>query len=378
MRKHRDVSEVAVLFRRNVNRFAGVILAVVLLAGVCSADSGPKNVILLIGDGMGIGHITAARCVGPGRNGRLAIDTMPVTGLVITHSANALVTDSAAAGTALATGYKTNNGTISQSPDGKPLVSLLKLAQKLGKSTGIISTKFITDATPAAFVANVPKRSQREDIARQMMDSRVDVILGGGSEDFIPKSAGGARSDERNMVEEAKANGYDVVDTLDKMNSADGKRILGLFASGSMTGKRPEPTLEEMTAKALTVLSRNPKGFFLMSEGAKIDSEAHSNNASGVVRELLDFDNAVRVALEFARKDRRTLVVVTADHDTGGLCVLEPGQDDSAFKAGWVTGGHTGNMVAVYAYGPGSLRFTGTHDNTEIPRLIAGLWGQKL
>jgi alkaline phosphatase len=361
-----------------LNQLLFVLITSFLVCVQCAADSPPKNVILLAGDGMGIGHITAARIAGPGRDGRLAIDSMPVTGVVLTHSANALVTDSAAAGTALATGHKTNNGTISQTPEGKPLVSLLKLAQTLGKAGGIISTKFITDATPAVFVSNAAKRSQRETIAKQTIESGAQVILGGGREDFLPRKDGGARSDEVNLLDEAKRLGYQVVQSREEMASANGGRILGLFAESSMTDGDSEPTLAEMTAKAISVLARNPKGFFLMSEGAKIDSEAHANNAEGVVREVLDFDKAVQTALEFAKKDKQTLVVVTADHDTGGLSVLEPSNDNQPFKAGWTTGGHTGNMVLVYAYGPGAVRFTGTHDNTEIPNIIANLWGKKL
>lgn len=360
-------------------RLSLAILTVLVVSGYCVAYSSPKNVILLIGDGMGIGHITAARCAGPGRNGKLALDTMPVTGLVITHSANALVTDSAAAGTALATGCKTNNGIISQTTEGKPLMSLLKLARSMGKSGGVISTKFITDATPAAFLANASKRNQREDIAKQMIESGAEVILGGGKEDFLPRSAGGSRSDDLNLLVEAAERGYQVVDSAGAMSSAENNRpILGLFAQGSMSGKRPEPTLAEMTAKALSMLSSNPKGFFLMVEGAKIDSEAHGNNAEGVVREVLDFDDAVRTALDFAAENKSTLVVVTADHDTGGLAVLERSDENQAFKAGWTTGGHSGNMVPLYAYGPGAIRLTGTHENAQIPKIIAGLWGKRL
>ena len=187
----------AILLLRKFQVRSVLVVVLALAAASCLAGSGPKNIILLIGDGMGFGHITAARCAGPGRDGRLAIDTMPVTGLSLTHSANALVTDSAAGGTALATGVKTTNGTISQSPDGKPLRSILELARGLGKSAGIISTKFITDATPAVFVAHVARRSQREDIAAQMIESGAEVILGGGKEDFVGKSAGGSRSTKR-------------------------------------------------------------------------------------------------------------------------------------------------------------------------------------
>jgi len=361
---------------RTLNR--RLLLIALVLAAACPGSAGPRNIILLIGDGMGIGHITAARCAGPGRDGRLAIDTMPVTGLALTHSANALVTDSAAGGTALATGVKTSNGTISQTPDGKPLKSILEIARDMGKSTGIVSTKFITDATPAVFVAHASKRSQREDIAAQMVASGVDVILGGGKQDFLPKSAGGTRSDDRNLLDEAKKLGFDVFDTADAMSASTSDRILGLFAPSSMTSERPEPTIAEMTAKAISILARNQKGFFLMSEGAKIDSEAHANNAAGVVRELLIFDDAVKAALEFAKKDGSTLVVVTADHDTGAMSVQEPNEKNPKFTAGWVSGGHSGNMVAVYAFGPGAQAFTGTHDNTEIPRIMANLWDMTL
>ncbi len=366
------------LQRLNRRSFVPAIFLATALASSCLAGQSPKSIILLIGDGIGIGHITAARCAGPGRDGRLAMDTMPVTGLGLTHSANALVTDSAAAGTALATGGKTSNGTISQTPDGRRLESILEIARDMGKSTGIVSDKFITDATPAAFVAHVPRRGQREDIAAQMIASGVNVILGGGKQDFVPKSAGGARSDDRNLLDEAGKLGFDVFETADAMTASAAERIIGLFAPSTMTGKRPEPTLPEMTAKAISTLARNGKGFFLMSEGGKIDSEAHANNAEEVVREMLTFDDAVRASLDFAKKDSSTLVVVTADHNTGGMSVHEPNQDNPKFTAGWTTGGHSANMVPIYAFGPGAELFTGTHDNTEVPRIMAKLWGKGL
>ena len=312
------------LRRLNGRPLAVMMLAMMALASSCMAGGGPRSIILLIGDGMGIGHITAARCAGPGRDGRLAIDTMPVTGLALTHSANALVTDSAAAGTALATGVKTTNGTISLTPDGKRVESVLELAREMGKSTG------------------------------------------------------GARSDERNLLDEARKLGFDVVETAEAMTASASDRIIGLFAQSSMTSERPEPTVAEMTSKAISTLSRNPKAFFMMSEGAKIDSEAHANNAAGVVKEMLMFDDAVRAALDFAKKDKATLVVVTADHNTAGMSVQEPNKENPKFTAGWASGGHSANMVAIYAFGPGAEQFTGTHDNTEIPRIMARLWGKKL
>jgi alkaline phosphatase len=359
-------------------RFAPTMLVLLLLASSCMAAETVNSVILLIGDGMGVGPISSARCEGPGRSGKLAVDTMPFTGFALTYSADALVTDSAAAGTALATGVKTNNGTISMTPDGKSVTSILEVARDMGKSTGIISTKSITDATPAVFVAHADSRAKNDEIALQMIASGVNVILGGGERAFKPKSAGGSRTDEKNLMDEAKSGGYDVFGTVEDMNKSKSAKILGLFASDSMASQRPEPTLAEMTSKAVSVLSANGKGFFLMSEGGKIDSEAHLNNAAGVVREMLMFDDAIRAALDFAKKDTHTLVIVTADHDTGGMAVKDPDANSPKFTAGWVTMGHTGNMVPIYAFGPGAERFTGTHDNIEIPKTIAELWGQKL
>lgn len=350
------------------------LIVMVLLASSCFAGPAPKNIILLIGDGMGIGHVTAARCGGPGQEGRLTIDSMPVTGFSITYSANSMVTDSAAAGTALATGTKTNNGTISMTPDGKNLRSILKVARDMGKSTGVISTTSIVDATPAVFYANALNRGLGEDIAAQLVASRVNVALGGGKSNFIPESAGGKRKDGRNILEEAKKRGYDVFDTADAMAKSNSDRMIGLFDFGPNS----VPSIADMTSKAISVLSKNNKGFFLMSEGGLIDPNAHGGNAGGVVRETLMFDDAVRVALDFAKKNADTLVVVTADHETGGLAVHQGDEQNPKFTGHFVSGGHSANMVPIYAFGPGAELFGGTHDNTEIPKICAGLWKQKL
>lgn len=328
---------------------------------------------------MGIGPVTAARCAGPGVSGKLAMDTMPVTGFALTHPANALVTDSAASATALATGVKTNNGMIAMDPAGNSLRTILEAARDAGKSTGVISTKSVTDATPAAFVSHVPSRGRMFDIAEQMVTSGIDVILGGGLVYFLPESVeGGKRADGRDLLAYAKDRGYDVFSTAEGMSKSTSRRMIGLFTEGSMTTNPPEPSIAEMTVKAMNTMASNPRGFFLMSEGAQIDSEAHGNNTAGVVKQTLLFDDAIRAALDFAKERGDVLVIVTADHDTGGMGVENPDKDNPKVKAGWTTGGHTGNMVPIYAYGPGAQEFAGTHDNTEIAKICARLWGLKL
>lgn len=353
-------------------------ILVFLLAASCLSAQPPQNIILMIGDGMGVGHISAARVAAAGSDGRLAMDTMPFTGLIVTHPAQGLVTDSAAAATAMATGRRVSNGSVSMDGDGNRLRTIVQLARELGKATGIISTKSVTDATPAAFVSSVRSRSEHDEIAAQLITSGADVVLGGGRKHFLPSGDGsGARKDARDLLAEARALGYDVVDTAEGMVGSAAEKMIGLFAPDSMTTRAPEPSLAEMTARAIDLLARRENGFFLMAEGAQIDTYAHANNVEETIRQTLLFDEAVRVALDFAAKDGRTLVVVTADHDTGGMALLD-GDGGSAYKAGWVGGGHTGNMVPLYAFGPGAERFTGTHDNTRIPTLFAELWGLSL
>jgi len=375
-----DLSLEVVMHRKTTTqRIVLLVLLLSLLSLSCYAANAPKNIVLMIGDGMGVGVITAARCAGPGTNGRLAMDTMPVIGLAKTHPAKSLVTDSAASATALATGVKTNNGTLSMDPDGKTLRTILEAAHESGRSTGIVSTKFITDATPAAFVSHVASRSQRTDIADQMISSRVDIILGGGRKDFVTKTETcDGRTDGRNLLGEAASKGFKVISSRDEMMEVTSGKVLGLFVSDIMTAESPEPTLQEMTQCALNCLDDNKKGFFLMSEGGTIDSNEHANNADGAVKQTLEFDKAISLVLDFAKKRRDTLVVVTADHETGGMGVLNADEDHPKFTAGWICGGHTGNMVPIFAYGPGSEFFSGVHDNTDIPKIFSKLWKCKL
>ena len=355
-------------------RRIAILLTLVILAASCGfASQTPKSIVLIIGDGMGIGAITAARCAGPGPDGRLVMDSMPVTGFLLTHSANALVTDSAAAATALATGVKTNNGMISMTPDGARLRTILEVARELGKSTGVVTTDGLVAATPAAFYAHVHNRGQGDDIAAQVVPSRINVAFGGGRGSFVSKTeTEGGRADGRDMLAEARKRGYDVVGNAEEMHESKSDRIIGLFAESS------NPSLADMTAKAIAVLSRNPHGFFLTIEHSWPDKGGHGNNRDQVVKGVLELDAALRKALDFAESDDQTLIVVTADHETGGLAVQNPDDKNPFFKPQWTGGGHTGNMVALYAFGPGSERFSGTHDNTDIPRIFAEFWDAKL
>lgn len=342
-------------------------ILILLFALPCLGAQAPKNVILMIGDGMGVAQISLARLSLGASSQPLFMDTLPYAAFVNTQSANAVVTDSAAAGTALATGYKTNNGMISVLPDGTPVETILESAVKLRKAVGLVTTTTITHATPASFGAHVNSRGDEGDIAIQYIEKKIDVLLGGGRAMFAPKTSKGGRD----LLGEAERAGYVIVDSRDSLLSARGSKLLGLFQDGALTTDPPEPTLAEMTEKAIQVLSADNDGFFLMVEGGQIDWRCHDNDRVGTIKQVLQFDLAVGKALDFARHNGNTLLIVTADHETGGLAIT--GNDSIS----WGSKGHTGATVPLLAYGPGAERFCGVLDNTDVPKRIAELWRVK-
>jgi alkaline phosphatase len=381
-----------------VTTCAVVVVLVVCRAGVsraCKVDrkagraadaSGrPRAIILLIGDGMGEAQRTAARWQAVGQSGQLAMDAMPVSGWSCTGSADSSVTDSAAAATALATGVKTNNGMISIDPYSNTLTTILEQAQARGMAVGLVTTVQMAHATPAAFASHVSNRNLMTEIASQMMDHQVDVLLGGGEDEFLPGAEtgcypqAGERMDGRNLVDEAVAVGYTYVCTPTAFAAVPvtTTHLLGLFADEGMT--RPfSPTLAQMTQEAVDILSQDPQGFFLMVEGGQIDWACHDNDAANAISDTIGFDEAVAVAQDYASLNPNTLVIVTGDHETGGMSVtLNPmgslGEDgpfrmpdDTPFYVNWTTGGHTSANVPTTAQGAFSSLLAGTDENTLI------------
>ncbi|MGM0415069.1 MAG: alkaline phosphatase [Bacillota bacterium] len=285
-----------------------------------------KNVILLVGDGLGMGQIDVTRYLAGGKDHELELMKLPETANMMTSSTEG-VPDSAAAGTAMSTGHKVYNGAVAMNEAGEELDSVLDFAQTKNKATGVISTNTVTDATPAAFIASVEDRGMGAEIAKQGLENEVDVMLGGGREDFTEEEAG------EDLIAQAEEAGYQYAsdkDELADISSADGK-ILGLFNDSYMNYINDrddldsnEPSLEQMTKKAIEVLSEDEDGFFLMAEGARIDHAAHAADIPGVVAETLDFDASVKAAVDFAEENEDTLVIVTADHETLGLSATEP------------------------------------------------------
>lgn len=341
-----------------------------------------KNVIFCIGDGMGLSQtaFTAIQELGP--DGLLNMQKMPVVGITKTHSLDSLATDSPAAGTALATGVKTNSLMIGMTPDGTKYQTIMEAAKDAGLRTGIAVNVQITDATPAVFGAHVKSRYDDEAvIAEQLLANKFNVLLGSRKEFFLPKTAPGSkRKDNRNLIAEAKEMGYEYVETAEQLNSATKPYLLGLFEHKLLTSEQPVPSLAEMTEKAIQVLTvegTENSGFFLMIEGHQIDWACHQNNADKLVKQTLIFDDAVKVALDFAEADGQTLVVVVADHETGGLTIRTRtygGKAQEAYPA-WSHDNHTGTPVPIYAYGPQAFVFTGVYDNTEVPKKLAKLLG---
>lgn len=335
-----------------------------------------RNIIFMIGDGTGLVQITSGQLNIAGRDGRLYMQTMPVIGLSKTYSADNLITDSAAGGTAFSCGEKTNNGMLGQLPDGTKCKTILEMAEEKGLSTALVVTSGITHATPAAFASHVVSRNMQDVIAEQYLDSGVDVFLGGGYEYFIPNTeADSKRKDERNLLSEFESKGYEILKTKEDLSTAESDKLLGVFAKEGLERTEKEPALAAMTAKALDVVSQNEKGFFMMVEGSQIDWGGHANDAQYVLREVKDFDEAVKVALDFAVKDGETLVVLTADHETGGMTLQEQENNGKEMQIFWTSTHHTGVPVAVLAYGPEAIQFTGWQNNIEIGQKMAKLLG---
>jgi len=249
------------------------------------------------------------------------------TAYMVNDTADSTVTESAAAAVQMATGVKVLARSIGIGPDGKVLKTILEMARERGKSTGLVTTSGITDATPAAFVTHVERRSEEERIAEQLVNSNVNILFGGRKGFFLPEVEKGRRKDARDLIHEAKQNGYEFVSTVEEMKKAQGEKILGLFNPGNMLFEidrkgSQEPSLAEMTSKALDVLSRNKKGFFLLVEAGRIDHAAHMNDIGALIWDTLAFDEAIRVTYEFQKAHPDTLLIITADHETGGLAML--------------------------------------------------------
>lgn len=328
-----------------------------------------KNVILLIGDGTGLAQITAGQNATVGPDGLLHMQTMPVTGIVKTHSSDNLITDSASGATAYSCGLKTYNGAIGMNPDQVPCKTILELAEEKGLSTGLVSTSSITHATPASFAAHVEQRSMQEEIAADFLDSGVEVFLGGGVKWFSEDQ----RSDSLDLIGQFEEAGYQVLRTGQELQNSTSSRLLGLFAEDGMERNEGEPSSGEMAKKALEILSEDEDGFFLMIEGSQIDWAGHGNDSEYLVREVEDFDHAVKAVLDFAREDGETLVVLTADHETGGMTLQRQVADGDSLEVYWTTGYHTGIPVPLMAYGPNALEFMGWRDNTYVGQKLSEL-----
>ena len=322
-----------------------------------------KNIIFMIGDGMGLEQLSTAWIV---NNRHLNItDNFPYVGLQWTYSANKLVTDSAAAGTALFTGSKTNNGMLAMSPDGQPLETLPEYARSKGWKTGMSVVCRICDATPAAYAAHHANRDSLYSITSQMVDCGLDFISGGGLKWWEN------RPDGRDLTAEVEAKGYTFVKDIESLKAVEEGPVIALTAYTELPPALDRGTEhQEAVLKALELLDDNKKGFFLMVEGSCIDDWCHANKVGFAVEEILDFDRTVGAVLEWAAKDGETLVIVTADHSTGAMTLLAGNVEGQSVAVNYANTGHNGVAIPVYAWGPGAEKFVGIYENAELSQMI--------
>jgi alkaline phosphatase len=347
-----------------------------LTAPLAPADESakPQNVILIIGDGMGAGALQLTSLYQHKAEGKLTFQQFPVSSHCTTLNIATGVTDSAAAATALASGRKTDNGSLGLTPDNLRLTPFTELAHAGGRSVGLITSDALTGATPAGFYAHVDTRGAYQGVADDAASCGYEILIGNHNARpwFVPKAAGGQRTDTRNLLGEMAAAGYTVVEDLTSFAAAPaGARALGFMAKGTLD---PEACLAQLTETALARLSKNDKGFFLMVECTITDGGGHGNNPELTVRGTLQVDWAARVAADFAQQRGDTLVLVTADHETGGLSSSVTNASSGKLVINYTTTSHTGAPVPLYAYGPGAHLFRGKVDNTDVAKNIARLW----
>lgn len=319
----------------------------------------------MIGDGMSLMHMYSAWTA---NRGKLYLDNCQTVGLSKTYCADRLITDSGAGGTALATGKKTNYHYVGVDVDGNPLPSLTDLANNKGLSSGIVVTCRLTDATPADFCANNTDRDDAYGIAADYTACDVDFIFGGGSRYFEN------RPDRRNFFSEMKKKGYQTPHNWNELSGIKNGKVLAVVDTLDL----PEPgirkdILARASLKAIDILSQNDKGFFLMIEGSQLDDYGHFNDLDLLMQEVADFDKTIEKVYEWAARDGETLVIVTADHETGGLTLVGGDLQKGEIVGKFSTGGHSGVMVPVYAFGPGSENFSGIYENTDVFEKIKAL-----
>lgn len=360
--------------RQNINfapiYYLGLWLALFTLLESCRVQQLPppenataRNIIFLIGDGMGLGHISAALYA---NDNSLNLEQFTHIGFQKTYSANDLITDSAAGATAFACGVKTYNGAIGLTTDSAACETILEELQEQGYATGLIATATIVHATPAAFAAHQPIRVFYEEIAEDLAASGIDYLVGGGKRYFDRRE-----KDERDLIREMEGKNYYVTNYLehelkDLVPSPMSRFCYFAADKHPLTKAAGRDYLPRAVSMGVSYLGRRSSvGFFLMAEGSMIDWGGHSNDGGLVIEETKDFDRAVKEALNFARRDGETLVIVTADHESGGMA-LNPGSSFESVNASFTTNGHTAAMVPVFAYGPGAELFEGIYENTEI------------
>lgn len=325
-----------------------------------------KNVILMIGDGMSLMHVYTAWAA---NRGKLWLENAQATGLSKTWAVKKLVTDSGSGGTSLATGVKTVYHAVGVDPEGKPLTSLVDVAKELGKDAGMAVTCRLWDATPCDFCCHNIDRDKEEELVGDYPTSGVDFVFGGGAQKFTN------RKDGRDIFKELQKKGYHVSRTLDDFFAYDkNSRIFAVpYDKDTPLPDERGDLLARASMKGISLMNQNKNGFFMMIEGSQLDDYGHFNQLDLLMKETLDFDKTIGEVMKWAAKDGETLVVVTADHETGGLTLVNGNKDEGSVECCFSSKDHTGAMVPVYAFGPGAENFTGIFENTDVFKKIKKL-----
>ncbi|MFL2622425.1 MAG: alkaline phosphatase [Candidatus Marisimplicoccus sp.] len=322
-----------------------------------SQESKPPNIIMMIGDGMGLSQISSGMY---SNNNYTSFERSQHVGLIKTHSFDNLVTDSAAAGTAMSSGVKTYNRVVGMDEKFNPVKSILEICRDKGYMTSIIATSTIVHATPASYYSKVKSRYNYDEIASQLSKSNINFFVGGGEKFFND------RRDKRNLMNEM--NDYLFATSIESFKKINSNKIGFLTSYDSPLGKHEgrKPSLEDIVQVTIQKLTSFNKPFFLLVEGSQIDWGGHDNDSEHMISEMLEFDRTVEKVFDFANIDKNTTIIITADHETGGVAIIDGNIEDSKVVNKYISEDHTATMVPIFSFGPYSSLFSGVYDNTEI------------